>query len=188
MKPSPQRILVVEDDAHIALGLREVLTGEGFEVIPCARGDLAVDLCLRQHPDLVLLDVMLPGLSGYDVCRQLRSRGCHTPILMLTAKGQELDKVVRLQIGAAAVRIAAMCRSGKVRGAAAAAAGSIVAPGSATTVSTGAVPSVTTVESTGTLSTGMVSTGMGVSSGRSRKLSSTAMIEYIPPSSAAWKL
>jgi DNA-binding response OmpR family regulator len=100
MKPSPQRILAVEDDAHIALGLREVLTGEGFEVIPCARGDLAVDLCLRQHPDLVLLDVMLPGLSGYDVCRQLRSRGCQTPILMLTAKGQELDKVVGLQIGA----------------------------------------------------------------------------------------
>ncbi len=100
MKPSPQRILVVEDDAHIALGLREVLTGEGFEVIPCARGDLAVELCLRQHPDLVLLDVMLPGLSGYDVCRQLRARGCHTPILMLTAKGQELDKVVGLQIGA----------------------------------------------------------------------------------------
>lgn len=100
MKPSPKRILVVEDDAHIALGLREVLTGEGFEVIPCARGDLAVDLCLRQHPDLVLLDVMLPGLSGYDVCRQLRSRGCQTPILMLTAKGQELDKVVGLQIGA----------------------------------------------------------------------------------------
>ena len=59
-----QRILVVEDDAHIALGLREVLSGEGFEVLPCARGDLAVDLCTRQNPDLVLLDVMLPGLSG----------------------------------------------------------------------------------------------------------------------------
>ena len=100
VKPAAQRILVVEDDAHIALGLREVLSGEGFEVLPCARGDLAVDLCTQQNPDLVLLDVMLPGLSGYDVCRQLRGRGCHTPILMLTAKGQELDKVVGLQIGA----------------------------------------------------------------------------------------
>jgi DNA-binding response OmpR family regulator len=100
VKPAAQRILVVEDDANIALGLREVLSGEGFEVLPCARGDLAVELCTRHNPDLVLLDVMLPGLSGYDVCRQLRGRGCHTPILMLTAKGQELDKVVGLQIGA----------------------------------------------------------------------------------------
>ncbi len=100
MKSRNPRILVVEDDPHIALGLREVLGGEGYSVFHCPRGDTAVDAFQQHQPDLVLLDVMLPGLSGYEVCRQLRARGCQTPVLMLTAKGQELDKVVGLQLGA----------------------------------------------------------------------------------------
>lgn len=98
--PPPTRILIVEDDPSIALGLVEVLRGEGWEPLHCSRGDKAVAACTESRPDLVLLDVMLPGLSGYDICRQLRTRSCAVPILMLTAKGQELDKVVGLQLGA----------------------------------------------------------------------------------------
>lgn len=95
-----RRLLLVEDDSHIALGLEELLKSEGFEVQRTGRGDEAVDLVLRWQPALILLDVMLPGLSGYDVCRQLRERSLKTPVLMLTAKGQELDKVVGLDLGA----------------------------------------------------------------------------------------
>jgi DNA-binding response OmpR family regulator len=94
------RILIVEDDAHILLGLEEVLKSEGFEVVVCNRGDQAIAAVIKHHPALIVLDVMLPGLSGYDICKQLRSRKVATPILMLTAKGQELDKVVGLDLGA----------------------------------------------------------------------------------------
>lgn len=95
-----RRILIVEDDLNIGLGLEELLTSEGFEVRRTARGDEALGWVLRFQPALVVLDVMLPGLSGYDVCRQLRDRRLRTPVLMLTAKGQELDKVVGLDLGA----------------------------------------------------------------------------------------
>src|ERR1044071_8711358 len=94
------KILVVEDDPHILLGLEEVLKSDGFEVAKCNRGDAAVDACAKHRPSLVVLDVMLPGLSGYDVCKQLRAKKVATPILMLTAKGQEIDKVVGLDLGA----------------------------------------------------------------------------------------
>jgi DNA-binding response OmpR family regulator len=95
-----QRILVVEDDPHISLGLEEILKGEGFEVATCNRGDQAFDAFTKHRPALVLLDVMLPGASGYDICKQLRAKKIPTPILMLTAKGQEIDKVVGLDLGA----------------------------------------------------------------------------------------
>jgi DNA-binding response OmpR family regulator len=94
------KILVVEDDAHIRFGLTELLTSEGFAVEACARGDRAVAAVEEHQPRLVVLDVMLPGLSGYDVCRQLRARGWRGLVLMLTAKGQEMDKVVGLELGA----------------------------------------------------------------------------------------
>jgi len=97
MKP---RILVVEDDPHILLGLEEVLGSEGFDVTVCRRGDQAIDAVTKTKPTLIVLDVMLPGLSGYDICKQLRSKKVATPILMLTAKGQEIDKVVGLDLGA----------------------------------------------------------------------------------------
>ncbi len=93
-------ILVIEDDAHIRLGLEEVLKGEGFEVSVCPRGDEAMGAIEKAKPHLIVLDVMLPGASGYDICKQLRSRKNATPILMLTAKGQEIDKVVGLDLGA----------------------------------------------------------------------------------------
>jgi DNA-binding response OmpR family regulator len=94
------KVLIVEDDAHIRLGLEEVLRSDGFEVASCPRGDEALDAAARHRPDLILLDIMLPGLSGYDVCREIRARHSATPILMLTAKSQELDKVVGLDLGA----------------------------------------------------------------------------------------
>src|SRR5207248_6594218 len=94
------KILIVEDDAHILLGLEEVLKSDGFEVAVCNRGDRAIEAVGKQRPALILLDVMLPGLSGYDICKQLRAKKVATPILMLTAKGQEIDKVVGLDLGA----------------------------------------------------------------------------------------
>src|SRR5947209_4577689 len=88
MKP---KILIVEDDPHILLGLEEILKSDGFEVAICNRGDKAMEAVTKQQPGLIVLDVMLPGLSGYDVCKQLRAKKVGTPILMLTAKGQEID-------------------------------------------------------------------------------------------------
>lgn len=94
------KILIVEDDPHILLGLEEVLKSDGFEVALCNRGDQALAAVSEQSPALVVLDVMLPGLSGYEVCRQLRARKWPGLILMLTAKSQEIDKVVGLDLGA----------------------------------------------------------------------------------------
>ena len=94
------KILIVEDDPHILLGLEEVLKSDGFDVVVCSRGDQALNAVTEHKPALLVLDVMLPGQSGYDVCKQLRARKLSTPILMLTAKSQELDKVVGLDLGA----------------------------------------------------------------------------------------
>jgi DNA-binding response OmpR family regulator len=94
------KILVVEDDAHIRFGLTELLTSENFEVETCSRGDQALAAIEKAHPRLIVLDVMLPGLSGYEICKQLRARGYRGLILMLTAKGQEMDKVIGLELGA----------------------------------------------------------------------------------------
>ena len=94
------KILIIEDDPHILLGLEEVLKSEDFEVASCNRGDQALECAAKHKPALIVLDVMLPGLSGYDICKQLRSKKITTPVLMLTAKGQEIDKVVGLDLGA----------------------------------------------------------------------------------------
>jgi len=94
------KILIIEDDPHILLGLTEVLKSDGFEVAVCNRGDQALEAISKHHPALIVLDVMLPGASGYDICRDLRAKKILTPILMLTAKSQEIDKVVGLDLGA----------------------------------------------------------------------------------------
>ncbi len=94
------KILIVEDDPHILLGLEEILRSEDFDVTVCNRGDKAVETATRQHPNLIVLDVMLPGMNGYEVCKQLRGKNISVPILMLTAKGQEMDKVIGLDSGA----------------------------------------------------------------------------------------
>jgi len=94
------KILIVEDDPNILLGLEEILKGEGFDVVVCNRGDKSLEVVTKQHPALIVLDVMLPGISGYDICKQLRAKKVTSPILMLTAKGQEMDKVIGLDLGA----------------------------------------------------------------------------------------
>jgi len=93
-------ILIVEDEPTIATGLRDDLELEGFTVEVVDDGTLALQRILEGGFDLILLDVMLPGLDGFDVCREARLQGNHTPIIMLTAKGQEVDKVVGLELGA----------------------------------------------------------------------------------------
>jgi DNA-binding response OmpR family regulator len=94
------RILIVEDDPHIAFGLEEILRMEGFEVMSCSQGDEAVAAVQKNQPALIILDIMLPGMTGYEICKELRQKGFDAPILMLTAKSQELDKVIGLELGA----------------------------------------------------------------------------------------
>ena len=94
------RILVVEDDASILLGLQVNLEAEGYSVLSASRGDTGVEEALREHPDLVVLDIMLPGMNGLDVCQKLRRKGFEAPIIMLTARAEEVDRVVGLEIGA----------------------------------------------------------------------------------------
>jgi DNA-binding response OmpR family regulator len=95
-----KHLLVVEDDAHIRLGLCDALRAEGYEITECCHGAEAIALIRQRAPDLVVLDIMLPGKSGYDVCREVRAVRNRVPILMLSAKGQEIDKVVGLELGA----------------------------------------------------------------------------------------
>ncbi|HUL53316.1 MAG TPA: response regulator transcription factor [Opitutaceae bacterium] len=94
------RILLAEDDANIRLGLVATLEGEGYAVTAAGDGAQALRLFPQEKFDLVILDVMMPRKSGYDVCRDLRARGATVPILFLTAKGEEIDKVVGLKLGA----------------------------------------------------------------------------------------
>jgi two-component system, OmpR family, alkaline phosphatase synthesis response regulator PhoP len=93
-------ILVVEDEPTIAAGLKDNLEVEGYAVEVVDDGDVALDRILKGRFDLVVLDVMLPGRDGFAVCREARAAGVRTPIIMLTAKGQEVDKVVGLELGA----------------------------------------------------------------------------------------
>jgi DNA-binding response OmpR family regulator len=94
------RILIVEDDENFARGLEINLTREGFDVVRARRGETALDMAARTQPDLITLDVMLPGMSGIEVVRELRHRGIATPVIMLTARADEVDKVLGLEIGA----------------------------------------------------------------------------------------
>jgi DNA-binding response OmpR family regulator len=94
------KILVVEDDLAILTGVVDLLESEAYTVCKATDGETGYTIYVNEHPDLVLLDVMMPGKSGYDVCRQIRTTDLRTPILMLTAKGQEIDKVIGLELGA----------------------------------------------------------------------------------------
>ena len=96
----PYRILVAEDEIHIREGLIDLLEGEGYRVSAAADGDAALRLSQEQNFDLALLDIMMPGCNGYDVCRELRRRFPSLAIIMLTAKGEEIDKVLGLELGA----------------------------------------------------------------------------------------
>jgi len=95
-----RRILVVEDEESLVVTLRDRLTSEGYAVDVAMNGDVALETATRTLYDLILLDVALPGRSGFDVCRDLRGRGVQTPILMLTARGQIIDRVLGFKLGA----------------------------------------------------------------------------------------
>jgi DNA-binding response OmpR family regulator len=94
------RILVVEDDPAILRGLADNLTFESYEVLTAGDGEAAYRLLREKKPDLLILDLMLPRMSGYELCRKARSEGITTPILMLTARGEEADRVLGLDLGA----------------------------------------------------------------------------------------
>lgn len=95
-----KRILVIEDEPQMLLGLRDNLELEGYEVATAADGEEGLTKAAAFQPDLVLLDVMLPRKHGFDVCRELRARSSATPIVMLTARSAEIDKVLGLELGA----------------------------------------------------------------------------------------
>jgi DNA-binding response OmpR family regulator len=95
-----RRILIVEDDADIAHLVELNLREPGVAIRIASRGDAGLQICEREEFDLIVLDLMLPGVDGLEVCRRLRARGDFTPILMLTAKSTEIDRVVGLEVGA----------------------------------------------------------------------------------------
>jgi DNA-binding response OmpR family regulator len=94
------KILIAEDDPNIRLGLVATLESDGYAVVAASDGAQALRMFPQEKFDLVLLDIMMPKASGYDVCRELRARGTRVPVLFLTAKGEEVDKVVGLKLGA----------------------------------------------------------------------------------------
>ncbi len=92
-------IAVIEDDPAISRGLRDNLEYESYRVVSASDGESGYRLIQESHPDLVILDLMLPKLSGYELCRRLRAEGLSTPILMLTARAEEVDRVLGLDLG-----------------------------------------------------------------------------------------
>jgi DNA-binding response OmpR family regulator len=94
------KILIVEDEPNMVAGLRDNFEFEGYEVITAGDGVAGLERALGESPDLVILDVMMPRMSGLDVCKQVKSKRPSVPIIMLTARGQEVDKVVGLELGA----------------------------------------------------------------------------------------
>lgn len=94
------RLLIIEDEVKLANAMRRALELQAYAVDTVHTGTEGLDLAIGEEFDLIILDVMLPGIDGYEVCRRLRENNIHTPILMLTAKGQIVDKVTGLDIGA----------------------------------------------------------------------------------------
>jgi two-component system, OmpR family, alkaline phosphatase synthesis response regulator PhoP len=96
----PRRVLLVEDEPGLVLTISDRLKSEGYDVESAADGPSGLDRASHGPWDVILLYVMLPGSSGFDICRDLRQRGVQTPIIMLTARGQVVDKVLGLKLGA----------------------------------------------------------------------------------------
>jgi len=94
------RILIVDDEPEMVRGLADNLRFEGYQTIAAGDGKRGLALALSEAPDLILLDVMMPGMSGWDLCRELRGRGLDIPVIMLTARGEEVDRVLGLELGA----------------------------------------------------------------------------------------
>ena len=93
-------ILIIEDDISILRGLKDNLTFEGYSVLSSADGQEGLQIALEKHADLLLLDIMLPGINGYEICRRLKKEKPELPIIMITARGSEMDKVGGLDLGA----------------------------------------------------------------------------------------
>ena len=100
MKLSMKKILIVEDDAAIALGLESALHDAGYETHTAHTGPEGYRFAKEHRPDLLILDLMLPGMSGLEICKRLRDEGAKTPVILLTAKAEENDKVLGLELGA----------------------------------------------------------------------------------------
>ena len=99
-KAGMPRVLLIEDEPALARGLSDTLRANGFDVIVAADGERGLDAASSGAADLILLDVMLPKINGYEICREVRAQGIDVPILMLTAKGQEQDVILGLNLGA----------------------------------------------------------------------------------------
>ncbi len=94
------RILVIEDEKDMALGLKDILESEGYEVATAETGKEGLQAVARKEPHCIILDLMLPDIEGHEVCERIRQKKLNTPILMLTAKAQEYDKIRGLKVGA----------------------------------------------------------------------------------------
>ncbi|MBI2369981.1 MAG: response regulator transcription factor [Deltaproteobacteria bacterium] len=94
------RILIVDDEPEMVRGLEDNLRFEGYQTLSATNGRDGLALALREVPDLILLDIMMPEMSGWDVCRALRQKGVDVPVIMLTARGEEVDRVLGLELGA----------------------------------------------------------------------------------------
>jgi len=94
------KILIAEDDVYTRMGLEEILKGEGYEVCSAEDGQKAFELYQMEKPGLLCLDIMMPRLNGYDLCKKIRKQGDNTPVIFISAKSEEIDKVVGLELGA----------------------------------------------------------------------------------------
>ncbi len=94
------KVLIAEDDRNIRRGLEEILQDEGYETVAAEDGTQALDLYRREAPDFICLDIMMPGADGYEVCREIRRADPDVPIIFITAKSEEVDKVLGLELGA----------------------------------------------------------------------------------------
>lgn len=100
MSDKTKKIVIVEDEPSLVFTLEDTLENEGYQVFIAEKGDRALEIVEEENPDLMILDLMLPGMSGYDVCRKVREKNYLFPVIMLTARDQEIDKVTGLNIGA----------------------------------------------------------------------------------------
>ncbi|MCG3148026.1 MAG: Alkaline phosphatase synthesis transcriptional regulatory protein PhoP [Verrucomicrobiae bacterium] len=94
------KVLIAEDDQHTRRGLAEILDAEGYRTIAAKDGREAVALVEREKPDFICLDIMMPGINGYDVCREIRKKNPTVPIIFISAKSEEIDKILGLELGA----------------------------------------------------------------------------------------
>ena len=95
-----KRVLIIEDDASLVMGLRVALANDGYQVLVGTTGDEGLRLALEERPDLILLDLMLPGMSGFEICKRLRDERVNSKVVMLTARAEEDDRVLGLELGA----------------------------------------------------------------------------------------